>query len=371
MADIKTHLRELSVIYGILTICKGQQPNISSISPKQFYDACESGVYNDIFVAKNILTLNSFDLEHKQILENGCKLALLMLQKLPPIKNFSRIIWSGYDTQKDNPYDIKIDNYRFSLKEDSYILENMGLYKYINLLTNSSLKRGLHVFKAFSPAEYKAWFNLTWNKLLQNGHSKWIAKANGKYTSEIIIQSNAVTLNFNNEEISTIPNKTNLTVDEFISCTTSITREKVFSKWISENLKNDSQYINVKSECSETAGRNLTHYVNCKLNPINIARFLQIYNDEYYYAKTTPYETKLFKVPNITNFNNIFRVSNIEYDVPSSQLNIYTTITNIKTGKQLILRNENRFSHGQFNGTPESKMYYERGNDLSIIYEEI
>ena len=77
------------------------------------------------------------------------------------------------------------------------------------------------------------------------------------------------------------------------------------------------------------------------------------------------------KVPNIQSFGNDIIIESIKGSVPDKQANILTTIKNTKTNQTLVIRNECRFSHGKFNGTPEAKMYYERGGSLDIIYERI
>lgn len=59
------------------------------------------------------------------------------------------------------------------------------------------------------------------------------------------------------------------------------------------------------------------------------------------------------------------------YEVPGSQLNIITTFKNKSTGKILEFRNECRFSHGQFNGTPEAKMYVAKNTSLTNLYETL
>lgn len=64
----------------------------------------------------------------------------------------------------------------------------------------------------------------------------------------------------------------------------------------------------------------------------------------------------------------------IDYEVPESQLNIITTIENTETGDILQLRNELRYSHGQFNGIPEAKLYIHNSlnqESLSKIYKPI
>ena len=76
-------------------------------------------------------------------------------------------------------------------------------------------------------------------------------------------------------------------------------------------------------------------------------------------------------MPAQADFDDVIEFKGCTYDVPSSQLNIISTFENINTGKTLQFRNECRFSHGQFNGTPEAKMYVVRNTPLTEIYEPI
>ena len=92
---------------------------------------------------------------------------------------------------------------------------------------------------------------------------------------------------------------------------------------------------------------------------------------QYPISKTTNAGVEIYKVPSQKNYLNTIRIEKIEGSVPNSQANILTTIVNNKNNTKLVLRNECRFSHGQFNGTPEAKMYYERGGSLLVIYEKI
>ena len=100
-------------------------------------------------------------------------------------------------------------------------------------------------------------------------------------------------------------------------------------------------------------------------------RFLRIHKKEYYYAKTTQAGIEIYKVPSLSSFENSIIIESIKPSVPDKQANILTTIKNTKTGGTLVLRNECRFSHGQFNGTPEAKLYYENKGSLLVIYETI
>lgn len=139
-----------------------------------------------------------------------------------------------------------------------------------------------------------------------------------------------------------------------------------------EELESNDNYNAKKKSCAIAATAALANELNSNLNyNAGLPRFLRIHNKEYYYAKTTSSGIEIFKVPAISAFGNDIVIDSIVSSVPDKQANILTTIENKKTGKTLVLRNECRFSHGQFNGTPEAKMYYEHGGSLEVIYETI
>jgi len=368
MADIKTHLRELSVAIGINYANNDMDSSsILDLSPSDFVGVLEEIISNNIEAANNILTLSSFTSAHISIINNGLALGKKIVD-LNLCENYNDIQWLGGDTYKNDPIDLLVGQVGFSLKEESFILENMGLYKFINLLTNSNLPRGLHVFEYFAQREYNDWFVCTWNKLL-NSPLPW-KMDNGRYISEIKVVGNDIQFIYDGKVLSIIPAKA-INIGEFITLTQSFSREKIFAKWISENLKTDTEYLSSKLLCSVKAGENLALFLQKNLNPINVSRFLQIYTKSYYYAKSTSNELSIFYVPSLDEFKNIIEITDISYSVPKSQLNIKTTISNTLTNKSLVIRNECRFSHGQFNGTPEAKMYYDRGHDLSVIYNKI
>lgn len=368
MADIKTHLRELSVALGVYYEINDVDVNdLLNITPQEYFNISRQVISNNIDAANNILTLNSFNQDFISIINNGINLGKKIVE-LNLSSDYTSVIWVGGDTQRNDTVDLIIGNVGFSLKEESFILENMGLYKYLNLLTNSDFRRGLHAFNHFARDEYNSWFVCTWNKLLSS-NLPWIYNC-PNYTSEISSDENYIYFKYNDRIISRLP-KREISIDEFMNLTRNKSREKIFAKWISNNLVNDSDYLEAKRLCSIKAGEEICNYIQDNLNPINLSRFLQIYDRGYYYAKSTSNELSIFYVPSLSEFNNIIEVSDVSFDVPSSQLNIKTILTNTETDGQLIIRNECRFSHGQFNGTPEAKMYYDRGNDLSIIYTRI
>ena len=72
----------------------------------------------------NLSTIKTFDSEQNQILKNGFNLALNIKNKLK-VDSLLSLSWYGYDAGKVDPYDIQINDFFFSLKEESFMSENM------------------------------------------------------------------------------------------------------------------------------------------------------------------------------------------------------------------------------------------------------
>lgn len=378
MADIKTHLRELSVATTVgLLLLETEFNKAELYDSKRFFEYARHVISSDISSANNLLDNPTFTGELKQIIDNGYRLGKTIFENKHFIIDKNSIItWQGNDTQKDDPIDITIGNYGFSLKEESFILENMGLYKLLNCYTGAQYKKR-HIFNDYARKEYELWFSATWNELLNTLRKTvyWRYDNPQKQKSSIItLEGNTVKLDYyvkEKPEASSILPK-NCSLDIFEKHTTSKTREHVFSKYINSDLTNNSNYNFFKKNCAIAAANALAEELNTNLNyDAGLPRFLRIHDNTYYYAKTTSGGVEIFKVPSIHSFKNDIIIESIKSSVPNTQANILTTIKNKKTGKILVLRNECRFSHGQFNGTPEAKMYYEHGGSLEIIYEKI
>lgn len=370
MADVKTHLRELSVAVTIGLLNLDIEFTVADLcsSSKRFWNYAERVISNDISKAQNIMDYMAFDGDLQAIIENGYKLGRKIYEntyfkfiKGTPVK------WLGNDTQKRDPIDVEIGGYGFSLKEESFILQNMGLYQLLNNFTGSSYIRGLHVFKEFSSREYEQWFYYTWGAFIDfvKKNKGWSLIKDKDSISADIIGNNIIMKC--NSFVSIVPiDITNS--NQFMDYTTSKTREKVFSKWIYMFFSADVHYIELKKICSEIAGKKVTNKINSDFKEDNIYDFFRIYLKDYYYAKTTSKETIILRVPGKRDFKENIEFKGARYEVPSSQLNIISTFQNKKTGKKLEFRNECRFSHGQFNGTPEAKMYVTRNTSLTDLY---
>lgn len=378
MADIKTHLRELSVATTVGLLRAG----ISFHKEELYNSTCflsyaKRVISSDISIANNLGTGEIFTGELKKIIDNGYQLGKAIYEnKYFHIDEHSKITWQGNDTQKDDPVDITIGDYGFSLKEESFILENMGLYKLLNCYTGSNYKKR-HIFSDYARTEYESWFTVTWEELVktitQSGIWSYNDAAKQK-TGKIRFEGNMIKFEYFSkgklEASSVLPKNCNLST--FESNTSSKTREQVFSKYIKLNLENSTKYNTAKRNCAIAATNALVEELNKNLNySAGLPRFLRIHNCIYYYAKTTSNGVEIFKVPSVESFGNDIVIESIVGSVPDKQANILTTIKNRKTGKILVLRNECRFSHGQFNGTPEAKMYYEHGGNLEVIYEKL
>lgn len=372
MADIKTHLRELSVATTIGLLSK----NIS-YSQDDLYNSCKffelasSIISNDISSANNLLKYDIFPAELKSIIDNGHKLGVAIYKHPHFNINYNSVIrWLGNDTQKGDPIDIVVGEYGFSLKEDSFILKNMGLYNFLNSMTGMSYERGLHVFSTFAFDDYEDWFKYTWasfTRYLVNNNG-WTFVKNGKTYSAYILD---LSINMCYGDFKSIVPINISSTKEYMKYTNSVTREKVFAKWINQVFSKDDKYKRLKKVCAEKAGYEIYNLINNNFDSVYIYDFLQIYDFEYYYAKTTATETTILRVPSIKDFNSNIEFVSCDYDVPDSQLNIISTFRNKNTGKEISFRNECRFSHGQFNGTPEAKMYVVRNSPLTELYNPI
>lgn len=379
MADIKTHLRELSVAttVGLLNM-EIEFKRSDLYDAKRFLAYAQKIITGDISSASNLASETTFTGELRQIVDNGYQLGKAIYEDEHfDIPKDAVITWQGNDTQKEDPVDITIGEYGFSLKEESFILENMGLYKLLNCYTGSNYKKR-HIFSDYARAEYEAWFAATWKEListLENNNNVWRYDDTSKHKSGVItLNGSTVTLEFFTnsklEASSTLPK--NCTLSQFESKTSSKTREQVFSKYINLNLDNNANYNATKKACAVAATIALARELRTNLNyQAGLPRFLRIHDHVYYYAKTTAAGVDILRVPDIASFGNDIVIESIESSVPDKQANILTTIKNKKTGQTLVLRNECRFSHGQFNGTPEAKMYYEHGGSLEVIYEQV
>ncbi len=379
MADIKTHLRELSVAVTVGLLLRKYDFCLNELyNSDRFIKYAKEIIENDISSASNLLIMDNFSPKLCQIINNGYNLGEKIYQSDEfDIDEFSVIQWKGNDTQKDDPVDIVIGKYGFSLKEESFILEYMGLYKLLNCFTGSTYRKR-HIFKDYALYEYRNWFSVTWNEMLKDVEDcgkVWCFDNIKKLKKSIIkITDNDVIFEYyDNKKLianSILPKK--CTLEMFEDKTSSKTREKVFSKFINQILDNNPNYNNAKRECAIVATKNLAKELTENLNySAGIPRFLRIHEFSYYYAKTTANGSVIYKVPALADFKDNIVIDSIVSSVPNKQANILTTIRNKRTGKKLILRNECRFSHGQFNGTPEAKMYYEQGGSLLVIYEPI
>ena len=370
MADIKTLLRELSVVYGIIRFFK-QSTGDDYRDFFVFLDPYASSSVSYQLTKRNVRDVT----KHKEIIGNGISLANAIIKAFNIVK-LPQMRWVGEETQSGTPHDLFIDELPFSLKEESYILENMGLYRLVNILADKDYSRGeLHVFKEFAPEEYERWFKATLEVMFQSlplGKTVTVSDNDRNYSSSVTCLDNTqIELVYTEGGLENkAVLKRGVSLLEFEKTTNSLLREKAFAKYINKHLSDNEDYLETKRVCSDTAGKNLLAFVKKFLTPANLARMFRLSEVTYYYAKVVSKKAQIYQVPTISEFRNNFTVKDVSYSVPRSQLNLYTVIRS-SSGQEISFRNEIRFSHGQFNGTPEAKMYLERGSVLETIYKKV
>lgn len=256
MADIKTHLRELSVATTIGLLKNGISYSLQDLyDSSRFFSYASQVITGDISSAKNLCAAPAFTGELRQIVDNGHRLGkVIFTNDHFNINSFDEITWQGNDTQKDDPVDITVGTYGFSLKEESFILENMGLYKLLNCYTGSSYKKR-HIFSDYARPEYEAWFDATWKELLAVLHKNggtWSYDNTAKQKKGVITLSDStVKLEYfvkgKLEAYTKLP--IDCTLSRFENATSSKTREEVFAKFINQALDNNANYNTAKSLC--------------------------------------------------------------------------------------------------------------------------
>jgi hypothetical protein len=370
LADIKTNLRELSVGFYFY-----QGKTGVPLTPSYFLQACQNNIIgcNSLTIQNISSRTDSFTSNELQIIYNGLKLGEV-IRRIFKINITPKIQWVGFHTQSGEAVDLKINDIPFSLKEESFILENMGLYKLMNIIMDKEkYKRGLHVFEAFAPDELNDWFETTKRLLLKFGPIPFLIKDRRYRSLANLDKNNTLILEFEGmmkKGASTIVDFPNCDYHRFEHSTTSLTREKVFAKWLQAIVGNKPEYLDSKRKCAVAAGQRIEQELQPYINTSPIS-LLRLYRDEeYFYAKTTAYKVEIYHVPSKSKCTIPLIIKDIKAKVPQHQLNIHTLIENENTHQTVEFRSELRYSHGQFNGTPEAKFYIASG-EMVALYEKL
>jgi hypothetical protein len=363
MADILTHLRELSVAHFLVY----QRPVI--LSPAKFLAECKAKIIGaeKLKLSQIVSGGQTFNPKEMKTISNGIRLGCRLLREFRHLRG-QVPKWVGPIQGDHHPSDLIVGDEYISLKESSFILKNMGLYYMLNsLLGEQKYSRGLHVFEKFALKELVAWFNYTRQTLKKLGSSSFTTK--GK-TYKIRFSKNDME--------GTISGKP-FRFENFIKCSyenfqanRSTSGKKAFCKWINHSLGSDGHYLKMKKKVCDQAGRNIKALLLPQIgqSPATLHNFFSIVNTPYILAKVTDSSIEIFKVPSIENSCKNMKIKNIEVSVPSSQLNIFTTLESKLTQETVIFRNEIRYSHGQLVGTPEAKLYIKEGK-LTTMYEAV
>lgn len=376
MADIKTILRELSVLLGYILAKYKLTFTEDTIDVKTYLDFIRKYCKNVNECNSEIQKIEELDdiKIHKGIIKNGLLLGKLLFEKL---KLDGDIYWLGSSVHSTYPFDIKIGETGVSLKEDSYILKNPSFASYLNALVQpKELFKTVHVFRKFAPIEFSKWYSHTYNTLFNEFNSKNQGDLIFEYEKRgtyIAIGNKGLIFGSKDNKIE-IGIDENLDEIEFNSRIGGFLFEQTVSKWIKDNLeKKDAKYESLKKECSLKAGENLKEFVekNLNLDTKKLLEIFQIYDAPYYYGKSSG-TAHIYEVP--SNKECKIDLVNIEIKVPQSQLNVYFTfkISNKNGSNDVVFRVECRYSHGQLKGIPEAKLYYtDIVNHLQDLYTVI
>ncbi len=376
MADIKTILRELSVILGYILAKYKLTFTEDTIDVKTYLEFIKKYCKNVNECNSEIQKIEELDdfVIHKSIIKNGLTLGNLLYEKL---KLEGEIYWLGSNVHSKYPFDIKIGETGISLKEDSYILKNPSFSSYLNALVQPKVPfKTVHVFRYFAPTEFTNWFDYTCEKLFEEFDKCDLNEIIFRYKKRgTFIKKGKSGLIFGREGTSVeIDAKDKLDDVSLNNRIGGYLFEHTISKWIKDNLeKKDDEYDKLKKECSIKAGENLKKFVlkNLNLDADKLLEIFQIYNEPYYYGKSSG-KPQIYKVP--SNGECKMELVNIEIKVPQSQLNVYFTlkITNDNGSNDIVFRIECRYSHGQLKGVPEAKLYYtDNVNHLKDLYKSI
>ncbi len=167
MADIKTILRELSVILGYILAKYKLTFTEDTIDVKTYLDFIRKYCKNVNECNSEIQKIEELEnfVIHKSIIKNGLTLGKLLYEKL---NLDGEIYWLGANVHSKYPFDIKIGDTGISLKEDSYILKNPSFASYLNALVQPKTSfKTVHVFRFFAPTEFSKWFGYTYKKLFE------------------------------------------------------------------------------------------------------------------------------------------------------------------------------------------------------------
>ncbi len=201
MADIKTILRELSVILGYILSKYKLTFTENFIDVKTYLDFIRKYCKNISECNLEVQKIEELDslIIHKDIIENGLKLGKLLFEKL---KLDGDIVWLGAKVKSKYPFDIKIGETGISLKEDSQILNNPSFTNCLNALFQSEIPfKNIHLFSKYAPKiKYAVLDDVEQTVVVIEDGSISTAHFNDEF---IVINwySNKIPLHFNNDNI--------------------------------------------------------------------------------------------------------------------------------------------------------------------------
>lgn len=360
MATARTEVSELSVCVGLNAIREHRSLPLSQFS---FLEAAQNYCSLEQCWMLNDKIRNMRQNTFSEQVMLGYAMAFSIADKLN--YEISDVRWNGFSVTDDSPADVYVSGIGISIKNNSNIIGNLGLSHLTKIISDNPLPRGTDIFEHFAKREYLHWFCCAIESLPHYWHSDNEDCSVCYDDRHLTIIHDTDIVKFNVDDIDSVPS----CYDKMRKA--GIKPSKSLSKAIASMMPT-AEYIDAKSTCANKTGKAFVEYLSSNIKENGLPRLIGCRESEYWYCKGTSLRDIIInKVPSISDMQGKLRLTNIGYSVPKSQLNVLFSITNIETNRKIDMRAEARFSHGQFCGIPETKMYYANTTTPDMLYSAI
>lgn len=358
MAAVETELRELSPIVAHICLCNGYD---FPYDEEGFFEVLDSAWQNGL-VSGYDGTHFSFPSKAQSILENGYRAGTEIYNRFD-IED----IWyehCGATTADKQPWDIIIGGYRFSLKDNSNIVKNMGMKNFFSTLTEFTVDTPIHIFEEYAFDAYSECFHYCYSKFVstvkENGeielYDKDVLKS---VVSEDVATGGLEAYLVDNKKYYSLPSECWLPeeLQEYSGGTKEFVKNTI-GRFVGSYLSDDETYRAMTYAYAIEAGDGFLTELIDNFAQDEVSTIIGCCDLDYWYLKTTSKKLELYYVPSVSDAARCFAVdtSRIEISIPECQLNIKIPVVNIYTGKELDILVECRFSHCPFSGIPEAKV---------------
>lgn len=343
IAKVKTAYRETGCILGIMSQ-KGQGIRaITAMSSEEYLSLVQKTHPNLRSGEENALMSMSWERGHmppeirETVLNNyrlGDKIRGYYYYHRDTAIEPDTVKWVGDDTTHA-PADVVVNGEKWSLKEKSDIIKNQSAASLLNTLTNSeNYGRGFHVLNEFAPQE----------------NFEGLNEVISHYNKDNPDTAYAPIKDYSEWEAKPKPER------------------KLLSRYIQSKSKSSPEFKatmeNLKTRINEKAGEEFVKKIQ-DTSQVNAGTLIGD-EKEYFYAKiNNNNKMSVGFIPDKDAVAEHVKVVDVWHQA-GPQLNIFIKYENSR-GENLVTVNEIRYSHGQFNGTPEAKMKIYEGDFVDFV----